>query len=459
MPADQQELFISYKRSPASTQLARALKAFVEQHFPHVQVMLDEKAIPTGASIKTYMDRLTRGHYIIFLLSPEFLESHWCMYELALTADYADFRERVFHVRFPGMAIGTALEVGRITQAWQQRWRDLGTMIAELEKGHPEHVAPEFREELRIAGEIVKGSGRALLHMRQTVGIEAAEDGGIDWEAMREYLKGWIKAVTPVAHVQAPVPTPVPAPEEAPAPSAKPKSKRKPKATPIQRLIEDMVFVEGGIFDMGSDKGQEDEQPIHTVKLKDFYIGKYPVTQAQWEEVMGVNPSHFEGCPDHPVEQVKMAHCKEFITRLRRLTGLKFRLPTEAEWEYAAGGGAVQPGFKYAGGTSLKDLGWYDKNSGNRTHPVGEKVSNSLDLFDMSGNVQELCQDYYDADYYGFAAHRIITNPKGPKEGTHHVTRGGSWAETTDSSRITFRGYLRWDADTNNVGLRLVMDV
>jgi len=152
-----------------------------------------------------------------------------------------------------------------------------------------------------------------------------------------------------------------------------------------------MVFVEGGTFMMGATSEQESdafdwEKPAHRVTLSDFYIGKYEVTQAQWKAVMGSNPSYFKG-DNLPVERVSWGDCQEFIRKLNERTGLTFRLPTEAEWDYAARGGNRSRGYKYSGSDDPDEVAWYWDNSGIKTHPVGQKRANELGLYDMSGNV------------------------------------------------------------------------
>ncbi len=188
----------------------------------------------------------------------------------------------------------------------------------------------------------------------------------------------------------------------------------------------EMVHIEGDTFVMGgtSEQGDDahcDERPIHKVTLSNFYIGKYEVTQALWQAVMGNNPSYFKGA-NRPVEQVSWDDCQEFICKLNNLTNAHFRLPTEAEWEYAARGGKKSRGFKYAGSNNLSSVAWYCDNSGNETHPVGQKSPNELGLYDMSGNVLEWCQDWY-----GYYSGSSQTNPTGPNSGSFRVYRGGSW--------------------------------
>jgi len=202
-----------------------------------------------------------------------------------------------------------------------------------------------------------------------------------------------------------------------------------------------MVTVKGGTFQMGS----EDGKGGHAVTLSDFEIGKYPVTQKWWMDIMGQNPSYYEG-EDLPVENVSWKDVKDFLEKLNaRFTGMDYRLPTEAEWEYAARGGekGAKDKYDYAGGNELDELGWYSINSGGETHPVGRKKPNQLGLYDMSGNVWEWCQDWY-GDYPTGSQ----TNPAGPTSGSDRVIRGGSWSDDPTSCRVAVRG-------GNSPGLRL----
>ena len=169
-------------------------------------------------------------------------------------------------------------------------------------------------------------------------------------------------------------------------------------ATPDALPQIEMVFVKGGTFMMGatpeqgSDAG-DGEKPVHSVTVSDFYIGKYEVTQAQWKAVMGKNPSHYKG-ENRPVERVSWYDIQKFIEKLNAKTGKRYRLPTEAEWEYAARGGNQSKGYKYSGSNDIGSVAWYTNNSGDRTHPVGQKQPNELGLYDMTGNVWEWCSDW-----------------------------------------------------------------
>ena len=224
----------------------------------------------------------------------------------------------------------------------------------------------------------------------------------------------------------------------------------------IQRLINNMIFVEGGTFTMGatSEQGSDayiDEKPIHQVTLSSFSIGKFEVTQEEWRAVMGDNPSHFKGTKQ-PVDRVSWDDCQEFIRKLNSMTGKHFRLPTEAEWEYAARGGNKSRGYKYAGSNILGDVAWYYGNSGGKTHDVGQMSPNELGLYDMSGNVWEWCYDWG-----GSYSPSSQLNPVGKSSGSDHVYRGGSWlsyAKLCRSPSRIFRssGYLN-----DYLGFRLAL--
>ena len=255
-----------------------------------------------------------------------------------------------------------------------------------------------------------------------------------------------------------------------PKPAAKPKPKAKTKPAPrrnntshsgstsstvslsaeLNKLINNMVYVSGGTFIMGGDESS-DQTPTHSVTLSSYYICKYEVTQALWRAVMGSNPSKFKG-DNLPVEQVSWNDCQTFINRLNNYTGRNFRLPTEAEWEFAARGGNYSRHYKYSGSNYISDVAWYCDNSGNRTHPVGTKQANELGLYDMSGNVWEWCSDRY-GSYSSYSQ----SNPTGATSGFGRVERGGNWCGLARYCSSSHRSYYAPGNSFDDLGLRLVL--
>ena len=218
----------------------------------------------------------------------------------------------------------------------------------------------------------------------------------------------------------------------------------------------EMVKVEAGSFNMGAtpemQNPDEDEKPVHRVTLTNNYcIGKYEVTQALWQAVMGSNPSDFKG-DNLPVEKVSWDDCQDFISKLNAMTGKRFRLPSEAEWEYAARGGKKSRGYQYSGSNTLDNVAWYHDNSGSKTHAVGTKQPNELGIYDMTGNVSEWCQDRY-GDYSGVPQ----TNPTGAVDGKFRVNRGGSWMFFARFCRSSFHSSNSSDDREEYLGLRLVL--
>jgi formylglycine-generating enzyme required for sulfatase activity len=248
----------------------------------------------------------------------------------------------------------------------------------------------------------------------------------------------------------------------------KPAQKETIAKSTIDSLGMVFVLVEGGTFQMGDMAGGGEETPVHSVTVSSFYLGKYEVTQRQWVALMGSNPSHFKG-DNLPVEQVSWFEAVEFCNRLSVKEGLQpcytisgtsvscdfskngYRLPTEAEWEYAAKGGRSSRGYRYAGGNDVGAVGWYYGNSGWTTHAVGGKQANELGLYDMSGNVLEWCWDWY-RGYSGGSQ----TDPRGPSSGQYRLLRGGSWGGSDGSSlRASLRAWYVPGYRVSSFGFRL----
>ena len=247
--------------------------------------------------------------------------------------------------------------------------------------------------------------------------------------------------------------------------------KSTPDTTIFKRIsrLKDFILVKGDVFGMGSENGAADENPVHQVILSDYYISKYPITQKLWYEIMGSNSSYFGR--DYLPIGVSWFDCVSFCNALSRHDGLDecysidgelvillsnkygYRLPTEAEWEFAARGGQKSTGLKYAGGNNIGEAGWYSSNSGGKTHPVGQKRANELGLFDMSGNTWEWCWDWYGSSYPS----SFQTNPLGPDSGTYRVRRGGSCDESASNCRTTYRGYTIPTNKYGDLGFRPVL--
>lgn len=220
----------------------------------------------------------------------------------------------------------------------------------------------------------------------------------------------------------------------------------------------EFILVKGGCYQMGDafGDGKASEQPVHEVCVSDFQIGKYEVTQAQYQAVMKTNPSIFKGCGSNcPVENVSYEDAKEFTRQLNDLTTRNYRLPYEAEWEYAARSGGKNEQF--AGTSDLDDLGeyaWFADNSGEKTHPTGTRRPNGLGIYDMNGNVWEWCKDWYDGNYY---KNSLQKTPHGPLLGSRRVYRGGSWNFTARDVRVTNRNDDTPRTRTDFIGFRLVL--
>ncbi len=255
------------------------------------------------------------------------------------------------------------------------------------------------------------------------------------------------------------------------AQSARLTKKEKPKTPVAVRVFYDsksnsvvfgsnhykMVYVTGGTFLMGATSEQgsdefDDEKPTHRVALSDYYIGQTEVTQGLWRAVMEDNPSDLKG-DNLPVVNVSWNDCQRFIEKLNSKTGRTFRLPSEAEWESASRGGNNSRGYKYSGSNDIDDVAWYTTNSNDKTHAVATKRSNELGLYDMSGNVWEWCNDWYDSNYNM----SNVSNPRGVDTDPFRVIRGGSWDYDARDCRVSNRDYAAPADRSHDLGLRLVL--
>jgi uncharacterized repeat protein (TIGR02543 family) len=257
----------------------------------------------------------------------------------------------------------------------------------------------------------------------------------------------WAKSEPSAQEPEKPAPEPEPAPEP-PAPVAD----AAPPPAAIEPCLAGMAYVKGGSFAMGCTDEQggdclEWEKPARNVTVSSFYVCKTPVTQKEWRDIMGTtiedqmkkaNKTKLNGVGDnHPMYYVSWDDANKYVDSLRKKTGKRYRLLTEAEWEYAARGGQKSKGLKYAGSDNIDNAGWHNGNAGGNTHNVCQKAKNELGLCDMSGNVWEWTSDWYDKNYY---KSEINSNPKGPNSGNDRVNRGGSWSSNAAGCRTSFRG-------------------
>lgn len=242
------------------------------------------------------------------------------------------------------------------------------------------------------------------------------------------------------------------------------------KVFEVNGVVFRMTYIKGGSFTMGATSEHrteafDDELPTHQVTLKSFYMAQTEVTQSLWKAVMGESCTptadtmrrwnEKNGLGDYyPAYYVSWDDCKSFIARLNSVTGERFSMPTEAQWEYAARGGKFRKSFRYSGGDTIDEVAWYYNNSGNALHPVASKYPNSLGLYDMTGSVWEWCSDWY-APYQGSSQ----TNPAGPSSGEERVNRGGGWKDFQRSCHISTRSANSPDESYPDLGLRLVLGV
>ncbi|MEO5351064.1 MAG: formylglycine-generating enzyme family protein [Magnetococcus sp. YQC-3] len=320
---------------------------------------------------------------------------------------------------------------------------DLHLLMQGLKSGIPAQLLDDLNRGLPVLGVVQRL-------------IQRLEEAHISPKAARWCVESWCVAlgVDPPA-----VPPPMEKSEKLPPDSGFPIYHQEP---PKERVWTDpllgMVFhwVPAGTFLLGDlfEEGSADEQPVHEVTLDAFWMGKHPVTQKQWEQVMGSNPAYFKKGDAYPVEQVSWDDVQAFIAKLNEMGSNRYRLPTEAEWEYACrSGGKVE---RYAGSNDPEPVAWYAQNSDESTHPVGQKAPNGLGLHDMSGNVWEWCEDWFDDMAYAKAGLRSKNPLRQNDASGDHVLRGGSWSDQAKFVRASFRDWGRADYRGYDYGFRLV---
>ncbi len=325
-------------------------------------------------------------------------------------------------------------------------------------------------------GKIVIGSigvvGRTYMISLSLVNIESGETERVEEDTCKCELDELIESVKRAAnklmaggpapaYVSVPAPSPVPAPASARVVSAPhaPIPVISPSGITYRDPVTgmDFILIKGGCFPMGDvfEDGDREERPVHEVCLEDFYLGSHEVTQAQWKTIKGKNPSSNKKSDMHPVEDVSWNDTQDFIKELNKKTNRFFRLPTEAEWEYAARSGGQRE--KWAGTNNVSELdsyAWHNGNSNRKTNPVGQKRPNALGLYDMTGNVWEWVGDWYDSGYY---KESTKSNPGGPGRGSDRVFRGGSYEEKAKELRTTKREKTSNRSSDDTLGFRLAL--
>ena len=319
--------------------------------------------------------------------------------------------------------------------------------VAVYVDGEKVGTSPLFVGDLLIGTHTVRLEKEEYAKQEKTVSISEGQEHMLEYTLTKETSKATPKVAPKLTSQAEPQPT---------VQSIPIASSTENQTFTVKGVSFTMVGVKGGTFTMGgtSEQGRNadsDEKPTCQVTLSDYMIGETEVTQELWKAVMGTNLSNFSGT-NLPVEMVSWYGCQTFIKKLNRLTGKNFRLPTEAEWEYAARGGQKSQGYKYAGSHTLSDVAWYDNNSGSKTHPVKQKQANELGLYDMSGNVWEWCQNWK-----GSYSSGAQTNPTGPSNGSNRVLRGGGWNDNASNCRVSNRYDNTPTFTYSYLGLRLAL--
>jgi formylglycine-generating enzyme required for sulfatase activity len=229
--------------------------------------------------------------------------------------------------------------------------------------------------------------------------------------------------------------------------------------TPLQvthEITRNMIFVDSGTFLMGSDYRHPSDWPLTNVHIDQFHIDKYEITQKEWRGVMGDVPNSFQNCPNCPVEGVSWNDAILFIAKLNQVSCKHFRLPTEAEWEYAEKGGNKGHNYKYSGSDNLQEVAWFSENAEKNLHVVGQKKPNQLGIYDMTGNVSEWCNDWYDINYYKYIPHN---NPQGPLKGTEKVIRGANFQTNRSEIWPAMHAFDNPCVGHTGLGFRIVEDL
>ncbi len=460
-------IFIAYARkdNEAREKLREQLSALERRG--HFQIFWDGLILPGERWDTRLKDELHRADIFLLLVSEAFLDSDY-VHEVELP--------KALQLRAEGKAEVLPVILRRCL--WQHT--ELNDFQCILCEGKPIETAPDGFA--HVAEQVVETVN--AIKAKRRAAAQAQIDAEADLAAKaRQAAEAAERAKTAAREEAARKKREADVAAEAQRAKEVAERKRKEQEAEQERLrkldpFHDlMLSIKGGSFDMGDTFGDgfPDEKPGHRVTVPDFLLCKYPVTQAQWKQIMGTNPSHFKG-DDLPVEQVNWDDAQGFLKKLIDKTGRKYRLPTEAEWEYAAKGGTQSKGYKYAGSNDLDEVGWHWENSGDkrlsgdwsaekatqnncRTHPVGQKKPNELGLYDMSGNVWEWVEDDWHGDYKGNPPTNGSAWVDGPERGLDRVLRGGSWLSTAQFCRSASHIGWRPDDRDHDIGFRFALSL
>ncbi len=400
----------------------------------------DKKDVSYRQSIQEFMRALGKAQTVVVVISDKYLKSPNCMFELLQifrksNSETADFQEKIIPIVLGDAQIYDPIDRLEYVGFWKNKCNKLEEKILEIGLADAKSAVPDFDSYYEIKQNIGTLAG-ILADLNTLSPIVLAGDDFAEIKNTMLQTVGKIsrETMTHPTFISIPLATGLTIP---------------------------FVHIPGGEFLMGNDQSlNEDDKPAHLVQLDDFYIGKFPVTQALWKAVMDNENSAFFLGDDRPMEQVPWNDITEkFLPLLYECTNIPFRLPTEAEWEYAARGGPYwQNGFQYMSSSKLKEVGWSRGYSHDETKPVGLKSPNQLGLYDMSGNVWEWCQDWYAEDYYEECYTKgIVSNPRGPAEGGHYILRGGSYWSDVQECRVAARLNCDPTSIGSHIGFRLAV--
>jgi formylglycine-generating enzyme required for sulfatase activity len=424
----QPEIFISYAWESESEKIVDILyNTFVSKGY---EIVRDKVNLRYKGSITSFMDRIGQGKYVIVVISDKYIKSENCMYEIVQIAKNGQFHDRIFPIVLSDANFYKPVNRIKYIAHWENQKKELNESMKTLDDMS---IIAEIQKELENYNNIHQNISNILFVLKDMNTLTPDIHQDTHFEALFKHIDDKIALDKKIEN---PIST-----QPIVSHSLKgeytvhsPLSELKDYTFQINGVDFEMVFVEGGTYQMGynakrdgkDDKAMDCSKPLHQVTVDSFFIGKYPVTQAQWQVIMGNNPSDFKG-EKLPVECVSWEDCKEFINKLNRKTGKKYRLPTEEEWEYAARGGKESDGYKYAGSNNIDLVAWYEGNSDKRTHNVGEKQPNELGIYDMSGNVWEWINSGWSENY---EKNRWLDI---------YILRGGSWDYFVNDCRVANR--------------------